>query len=283
MLDAIFAPFAYPLDPSRRIFWLFLLSALVMAAICVAIQQGRFNFAVQLKSLFDRRYWLHRSSLTDIGFLFLNNAIRILILVPLLGSHLAMTMLVAGILQSGFGDAPSVQLSWLTLGLLYSGIFFLCEDISRFGLHYALHRYPLLWRFHKVHHSAEVLTPLTVHRVHPVELGLSYLRGLLVFGLVSGVFVYFFRGQVHGFDILGVDLLGFLFNFFGANLRHSPIWLSFGRLEKIFISPAQHQIHHGNLPQLAHRNFGTCLALWDQWAGTWKPAARRRSFNFGLP
>ena len=39
-------------------------------------------------------------------------------------------------------------------------------------------------------------------------------------------------------------MFGVLFNFAAANLRHSHIWISFGRFEKIFISPAQHQIHH---------------------------------------
>ena len=33
-----------------------------------------------------------------------------------------------------------------------------------------MHRVPALWEFHKVHHSAEVLTPLTEWRQHPLEL-----------------------------------------------------------------------------------------------------------------
>ena len=57
--------------------------------------------------------------------------------------------------------------------------------------------------------------------------------------------------------------------FFGATLHHSHIWLTYGRmLEHVFISPAQHQVHHSTDPQHYDRNFGTMLALWDWLFGT---------------
>ncbi len=275
-------PVNYIVEPSRRLYWLFILSALVMASIAVTVQQKRFDVSQQLRALTNRHYWLNSSSLTDIGLLFTNNAIRVIILIPLLGSHLAATILVGSALQSSFGDAPNLALPTLLIGFLYTFTFFICEDFSRFGLHLALHKVPWLWRFHRVHHSATTLTPITVHRVHPLEMALYYLRGLIVFGLVSGVFIYLFRGQLHGWEILGVDCLGFLFNFFGANLRHSPIRLSFGALEKWLISPAQHQIHHSNLPQHHDKNFGTCLAIWDRLCDSWVSGRFAGQLRFGL-
>ncbi len=275
-------PFAFPLDPSRRLFWGFMLSALVLACVTVAWRQRRLDLRAQLKSLLDRRYWLHRSSLQDVGWLFFNSGLRALVLVPVLGTHLAATVAVAGWLQGTLGDAPALALPFAAIGIGYTLAFFVLEDVSRFGLHYALHKVPLLWRFHRVHHSAEILTPLTLYRIHPVEALLYYVRGLVVFGLVSGVFIYLFRDQVHGYDILGVDLLGFLFNMLGANLRHSPVWLSFGRLEAVLVSPAQHQIHHSAAPEHRDTNFGTCLALWDRLAGTWRRAGPPRTLEFGL-
>ena len=280
--ELILAPFAYPFEPGKRIFWLFLLSSLLLAAIVTAHQQRRFDCRQQLSALFNPKYWLHRSSRIDMLLLFINSHLRLLLLVPIFGGHLAATILVAKTLQTLFGDAPAVDLPWLLIGLAYTISFFLLEDLSRFCVHYLMHKLPWLWRFHRLHHSAEVLTPLTVFRVHPVEAALYHLRGLLVFGTVSGVFVYCFGRQVHGFDILGVDALGFLFNFCGANLRHSPIWLSFGKLETCFISPAQHQIHHSRAPEHRGKNLGTCLAIWDRLAGTWYAAGRKQPIKYGI-
>ena len=280
--DALMAPANYLLEPGRRLFWVFLLTALVMASLTVAWQAQRFDLKAQLTALFNRRYWLHRSTAQDVSWLLINSVIRLLLVVPLLGSHLAATILVGSALQKGFGDAPDLGWSLFWIGATYTLIFFIAEDFSRFALHRAMHVFPWLWKFHQTHHSATQLTPLTVHRVHPVEMSLYYFRGLCVFGLVSGVFLYFFGRQLHGWEILGVDCLGFLFNALGANLRHSPIWLSFGKLERWVISPAQHQIHHSADPRHYDRNFGTCLALWDRLARSWVPAKGQKVTAYGL-
>ena len=54
-----------------------------------------------------------------------------------------------------------------------------------------MHRIPFLWRFHQIHHSAEVLTPLTFHRIHPVESLLYDVRGALVTGGMAVSFTGF--------------------------------------------------------------------------------------------
>jgi sterol desaturase/sphingolipid hydroxylase (fatty acid hydroxylase superfamily) len=55
------------------------------------------------------------------------------------------------------------------------------------------------------------------------------------------------------------------------NLRiffHSQFWISFGPVfNHIFISPAQHQIHHSVLPQHRDRNMGAIFAFWDYFFG----------------
>lgn len=282
------APLHYTLEPSSRLFWLFWVSAAALAAGALYLQYRqrarRLPFRRYLmQAFFSRAYWINRSSLVDLAFLLGNSLLRVALVIPLLGSHLAATLVVARFLQGQLGDAPVIDLPWLAIAGLYTLCFFLVEDLSRFSLHLAMHKVPWLWRLHRVHHSATGLTPLTLHRVHPLEMTLYYLRGLLVFGLVSGVFVYLFGRKLSGLDVLGVDMLGFAFNFFGANLRHSHIWLSFGALEKWLISPAQHQIHHSSAPEHRNRNFGTCLALWDRLLGSSVPAGmRRQRLKFGL-
>ena len=282
LLEIVKSSLLMPADPSRRVFWLFLVSALVMASIAVTLREKRFDLRYQISQLFSRKYWLHPSNAKDLGLLLFNSSLKILFIVPLFGSYFVGAIAFGTLLQQQLGDAPVLQVSMLTIAIAYTLIFFLTEDLSRFSLHFCMHKIPFLWKIHQTHHSATNLTPLTVHRVHPVEMLLYYTRGFLVFSMVTGLFIYLFKGRVSGVDILGVDCLGFLFNFLGANLRHSPIWLSFGRLEKWFISPAQHQIHHSSAIEHHDKNFGTCLALWDKLAGSWIPANRFQKLTYGV-
>lgn len=276
-------PLHYFFEPSKRLFWPFLLSALVLASVTVTVHRKSFKISSQFRALFCTRYWFNSSTKVDYGLLCVNSVLRTGLLLPILGSHLAATIAVGNFLQVNFGDAPNLGWPLLAIGIAYTLIFFIAEDFSRFSLHLALHKIPMLWRIHRVHHSATTLTPFTVHRVHPLEMFLYQLRGLVVFGVISGTFVYFFKQQVHGWHILGVDCLGFLFNFFGANLRHSHIPLSFGRLESVLISPWQHQLHHSSSSQHWNKNFGTCLSLWDRLIGSWHTDKTNIRLSFGLP
>lgn len=69
----------------------------------------------------------------------------------------------------------------------------------------------------------------------------------------------------------------------GANLRHSHVWISWGPwLEHVFISPAQHQIHHSNDPVHFDRNMGAFLAIWDRLFGTLQTARGQTVSGSGL-
>ena len=120
---------------------------------------------------------------------------------------------------------------------------------------------PVLWAFHKVHHSATALNPLTVFRTHPIESIVFSLRGALVQGICIAVFVFFFGGQVQLVTVFGAGILNFLFNALGANLRHSHIPIGFWKpVEYVFISPAQHQIHHSTAPASSRSQFWCCAS-----------------------
>jgi sterol desaturase/sphingolipid hydroxylase (fatty acid hydroxylase superfamily) len=127
------------------------------------------------------------------------------------------------------------------------------------------------------------MTPLTLYRSHPIEVMLSLLRDFLTIGLITGVFFYMFGESVDAGLILGVNAGRFIFNIAGANLRHSHVWLSYGqRLEKIFISPAQHQIHHSDNFNHYNKNYGSQFALWDWVFGTLYVTNGREKVTFGL-
>ena len=278
MLELLTAPAEKFIDPSERVFWGYMLSALVIASLVVAHQERRFNPLDQLRRLFNPKYWLSRSSLYDMFLLTFNTIMRLTLIIPFFGSHVVVTVLV--FLQEHIGDAPDLDLGWFWIASIFSISFLILDDLSRFILHFCMHRFNFLWYFHKTHHSATVLTPLTIFRVHPVEHILYFSRRLVVFGFITGVFIWLFSHRLSGLQILGVDMFGVMFNFAAANLRHSHIWISFGRLEKIFISPAQHQIHHsvGN----SNANLGSIFSVWDGLLGTRTYSGQKRELEFGL-
>nr|WP_216092588.1 sterol desaturase family protein [Candidatus Marithrix sp. Canyon 246] len=48
--------------------------------------------------------------------------------------------------------------------VLFTLSLFIFSDLTRYLLHRLLHSIPILWEFHKVHHSAKVLNPFTFYR-----------------------------------------------------------------------------------------------------------------------
>jgi sterol desaturase/sphingolipid hydroxylase (fatty acid hydroxylase superfamily) len=126
-----------------------------------------------------------------------------------------------------------------------------------------------MWEFHKVHHSAQVLMPITAYRQHPVEeLMTGAINGIAV-GLVGGAFLYWSDGGLGTVDVAGHNAIELAFILAGRHLRHSHIPLSFGRLaEHLFISPAQHRLHHSIALRHRDRNLGQIFAVWDWMFGT---------------
>ena len=59
--------------------------------------------------------------------------------------------------------------AWIVLTLA-TVLQLLAYELAYWSAHYGFHKVPALWEFHKVHHSAEVMTTLTELRQHPVEI-----------------------------------------------------------------------------------------------------------------
>ena len=53
-----------------------------------------------------------------------------------------------------------------------------------------MHKIPLLWEIHKTHHSARVLTPITIFRTHPLEGLIFVIRSAITQGIVIALFYY---------------------------------------------------------------------------------------------
>ncbi len=142
------------------------------------------------------------------------------------------------------------------LGLSYQAqvvLTVLLLDLIAYVWHRANHVWPLLWRFHVVHHSDATFDASTAVRFHAGELLISLgvrLLAVLVFGL----------------PVLGLILFELVYLFFNL-LVHSDVRLPepLDRLlALIFVTPSLHLIHHSVKREEHNRNYGTIFSFWDR-------------------
>jgi sterol desaturase/sphingolipid hydroxylase (fatty acid hydroxylase superfamily) len=168
----------------------------------------------------------------------------------------------------------------LAIDFFYSLCAYLAFDLGFYLQHFLSHKTPILWDFHKVHHSAKVMSPLTNLRLHVVDFfQLSLIMNGSVF-LTSYVFNKLGYAP-HAMVFFGFPLFLILHNWYGI-LAHSHIWISFGRLSHIFYSPAMHQIHHSMEARHLNKNFGYYLSVWDWLFGSIYIPKHEETFEIGL-
>ena len=277
MLDALYhyLPFSDFLNSGKRIYWPFLILCTFYALLFIYFTNYK------IKSL-KINYWLHSSSIIDV-VVWIGNTIFRTTLFPLLFiSSVSLASMTYQQLASNFG----VQILPLFLSkhavILYTITLFLLSDFSRFILHYACHKNAFLWKIHRMHHTAEVLTPITLYRVHPLEMILFQSRYVLVNGLTAGLFIYLFHDVITVPTIFGAECIVFISNALGGNLRHSPIPIGFGLFEKLLISPKQHQMHHSVAKEIQDSNYGAFFSIWDLLFSTWRPSKGIKNIQYGV-
>ena len=265
----------YLIDPNKRIFWLYIISSIILAITYFFITKK--NTRVIMSS----KLWLHPSAKLDYYYFFLSYFINIFLLVPFIVSAKTIAFSTNKFLFLHFDYFDNTIFSYSQIVLLYTITLFLVSDFTRYWLHRFLHTIPILWEFHKVHHSAKVLTPITFYRVHPVENFLFGLRYSLSIGFVTGIFIYFFGAMIDIYTVVGVNVFLFVFSIFGANLRHSHVPFSyFAFIEKWLMSPKQHQIHHSR--KHFDKNYGGFVSIWDRMFGSLQLSNEVPILKFGL-
>ena len=273
-------------NPHERVFLGYLIPSFFIAAVVFLAGSGwklRAAAAAGRRSMFSRSVWWSPSARGDYKTFAVHHA-----LMMVLGPRLVKWMTLSTALYVGlavlFGEGPKVLAlpDWL-IALMFMTCYLLCDDGTKYLLHRASHRWPPLWALHKVHHSAEVLNPLTIYRFHPVERILFVLRSTAVYTAVLALFVFIFGNGIGLFTVIGVNAVMFVFNATGSNLRHMHVRLSYGPvLERLFISPAQHQIHHSVEERHHDKNFGAILAIWDWFGGSLHLAEKGANLRYGL-
>jgi sterol desaturase/sphingolipid hydroxylase (fatty acid hydroxylase superfamily) len=168
--------------------------------------------------------------------------------------------------QRGYGLLNQWNLSpWIHL--VFS---FLLLDAWMYLWHWTNHAVPVLWRFHRMHHSDEQMDVTTATRFHLGELFASGCMRLALLPVVGW--------SVEA--ILLYDLIVLIAtHFHHANIHLGPFdsWLRY-----LIVTPILHKIHHSDLPHETNSNYATVLSMWDRLFGTYRMRSDPEKIRFGL-
>lgn len=131
-------------------------------------------------------------------------------------------------------------------------LLFLVADFIQWNVHRMLHRVPLLWEFHKVHHSVEEMGFAAHLRFHWMETILyksaQYIPlAMIGYGLEDFFIVHIFTTAI-------------------GHLNHANLRLTYGPLKYVLNNPVMHLWHHAKaLPKDMPYgvNYGITLSVWD--------------------
>ncbi|KAB5490925.1 MULTISPECIES: sterol desaturase family protein [Flagellimonas] len=131
-------------------------------------------------------------------------------------------------------------------------VFFILLDFVQWFTHILLHKYPVLWEFHKVHHSVKEMGFAAHLRYHWME-NILY-KPLKTLGVMV----------LGGFEPEQAYIVHFAAIAIG-HFNHSNIKLTYGPLKYILNNPVMHLYHHAyTIPEGSYGvNFGISLSIWD--------------------
>ncbi len=137
--------------------------------------------------------------------------------------------------------------NWLQLVL-----FFIILDFVQWVTHIALHKFPFLWKFHKIHHSVKEMGFAAHLRYHWME-NIFY-KPLKTIGVML----------LGGFEPEHAYIVHFIAIIIG-HLNHANIKITWGPLKYLINNPVMHLYHHSyELPKGSYGvNFGISLSIWD--------------------
>jgi sterol desaturase/sphingolipid hydroxylase (fatty acid hydroxylase superfamily) len=144
-------------------------------------------------------------------------------------------------------------------------------DLFAYVAHVLLHKMPLAWRFHRVHHSDEAVDVTTAFRQHPGETVwrvLWQLPAIVLFGLPLWIVVIYLTVSAANAQLEH------------ANIRFSETldrWL-----RVLFVTPNMHKVHHSRLQPETDSNYSNIFSVWDRVFGTYTSRVDFRTLRYGL-
>lgn len=132
-------------------------------------------------------------------------------------------------------------------------------DFAIYLQHVLFHAVPLLWRFHRVHHSDRDFDVTTGVRFHPVEVLLSVIYKMAVVAVL-------------GLPVVAVLVFEVILNATSL-FNHGNVFLPV-RVDRVLrwflVTPDMHRVHHSPRRAETDSNFGFNLPWWDRLFGTYR-------------
>lgn len=133
-------------------------------------------------------------------------------------------------------------------------------DFTTYWIHRASHKFSLLWKLHRVHHSDTTMDSSTVFRFHPLELILIYQTGNIVTAALFGTTI---------FSMALYYFILYIFFFLEHSNLNYPNWIN-KTLGLAFVMPNHHRVHHHQNQFYTDSNYADIFIIWDRIFGTFK-------------
>ena len=169
----------------------------------------------------------------------------------------------------GYGLFNVIDLPPVLVGLFC----FVALDFAVWLEHVVSHKWPILWRIHRMHHSDQGFDLTTALRFHPLEIVLSMVWKSAIIVLL-------------GAPVLAVLIFEIVLNGM-AMFNHANVRLPLGldRLLRLaVVTPDMHRVHHSAVQCETDSNYGFNLSIWDRLFSTYveRPAAGYDGMTIGL-
>jgi sterol desaturase/sphingolipid hydroxylase (fatty acid hydroxylase superfamily) len=269
---------------TSQYFWLtYFTSAALGVAVVMAVRRRRLSFRQARHLVWPKRLVQNPSTLLDAKLYLVGSYCLIAQFVLVGGLTLLSVNGAVAALDHALGFRPDpVGPSYLVTGATML-LVFLAVELGYWFSHWLMHRIPALWEFHKVHHSAQVLTPLTELRQHPVELLLFPMLIGAASSLAQGPMIWYFGVSAQVISPVSANWISMFFWFTTVHLRHTELPIhATGLLGKLIQTPGHHQVHHSVDPKHFNKNLGYCLSVWDWAFGTLYMPSKDEKLTYGL-
>ncbi len=144
-------------------------------------------------------------------------------------------------------------------------------DAWMYFWHRLNHRLPVLWRFHRTHHSDPRMDVTTANRFHLGEILLSSILRVPVIALL-------------GLQLWELTLYEAVM-FTVVQLHHANIALPPGIdrwMRTLIVTPFMHKVHHSRWQTETDSNYSSLFSFWDRLFGTWRWREDPRTLQYGL-
>jgi sterol desaturase/sphingolipid hydroxylase (fatty acid hydroxylase superfamily) len=142
---------------------------------------------------------------------------------------------------------PNVWWVWILL--------ILATDLVWYWYHRLGHEVNLLWAAHIVHHHSEEFNYSVSARITTLQ---AVVRNIFWCILPLAGF--------HPAMIMTILILHGTYSFF----THTQLIRKLGWMERIFITPSHHRVHHSSNEKYLNKNYGDLFVFWDKLFGTFQ-------------